>query len=906
MLFCVLLCTLLSASWCAELNLPTAIVKRNINKRDDNICVQEVRRSEEYEDIEVRSLKTLVIERCAGENPGETYPCRRVKRSEVQVPVTKTREVVEMVENCCAGWEKDSDGKCAIPVCEGGCGSGECVAPATCSCDSGYEGTKCQRKKRSATVMVNKEKEEKAVRLLERSIARNKRHISARTRRAIAPTEGDAANDLTVAVINKRDDNICVQEVRRSEEYEDIEVRSLKTLVIERCAGENPGETYPCRRVKRSEVQVPVTKTREVVEMVENCCAGWEKDSDGKCAIPVCEGGCGSGECVAPATCSCDSGYEGTKCQRKKRSATVMVNKEKEEKAVRLLERSIARNKRHISARTRRAIAPTEGDGVCSVVGVGFFETFDGAGYQAKGTCQYVLARDCSSSASFSIRVTLENDGGEDVGVSSVEIVYGDNTVTLSTALSNSLPLSLTRRSEVQVPVTKTREVVEMVENCCAGWEKDSDGKCAIPVCEGGCGSGECVAPATCSCDSGYEGTKCQRKKRSATVMVNKEKEEKAVRLLERSIARNKRHISARTRRAIAPTEGDECVTGTTSTVGCTSCECNNSTWSCVDLECDGVCSVVGVGFFETFDGAGYQAKGTCQYVLARDCSSSASFSIRVTLENDGGEDVGVSSVEIVYGDNTVTLSTGSSVHANGEAAVLPVSVGSIALLSSGFFTVASTAEFTVRWDNVGTVYVDVASDMESNLCGLCGDFDKNPDNDMRNTLGSVITDTDTLLAAWQVDAQCDSVSFSNETTCDAATQAIADTDCDIINDFTDRCPDDMNFYAKCVESTCQCQSEDTSTCTCNILSAYFMRCSQEYGENLDSEWRPSSVCTGYPEECPVGTEYNSCGSACVSTCQNYFTDTECTLPCVEGCFCPENQVFVVRIFLSCVILKAW
>ena len=41
---------------------------------------------------------------------------------------------------------------------------------------------------------------------------------------------------------------------------------------------------------------------------------------------------------------------------------------------------------------------------------------------------------------------------------------------------------------------------------------------------------------------------------------------------------------------------------------------------------------------------------------------------------------------------------------------------------------------------------------MESNLCGLCGDFDKNPDNDMRNTLGSVITDTDTLLAAWQVD----------------------------------------------------------------------------------------------------------------------------------------------------------
>ena len=44
------------------------------------------------------------------------------------------------------------------------------------------------------------------------------------------------------------------------------------------------------------------------------------------------------------------------------------------------------------------------------------------------------------------------------------------------------------------------------------------------------------------------------------------------------------------------------------------------------------------------------------------------------------------------------------------------------------------------------------------------------------------------------------------------------------------------------------------------------------------------AVCTG-------GQEYQSCGTACPRTCDNYQLDFACTLECVPGCFCPDDTV---------------
>ena len=59
----------------------------------------------------------------------------------------------------------------------------------------------------------------------------------------------------------------------------------------------------------------------------------------------------------------------------------------------------------------------------------------------------------------------------------------------------------------------------------------------------------------------------------------------------------------------------------------------------------------------------------------------------------------------------------------------------------------------------------------------------------------------------------------------------------------------------------------------------------------IDLKTQKVNPCNFAASTCPAGMEYNSCGSACVSTCSNYFTTKACTLPCVEGCFCPDDKV---------------
>ncbi|XP_067133096.1 tenascin-like [Centruroides vittatus] len=107
-------------------------------------------------------------------------------------------------------------------------------------------------------------------------------------------------------------------------------------------------------------------------------------------------------------------------------------------------------------------------------------------------------------------------------------------------------------------------------------------------------------------------------------------------------------------------------------------------------------------------------------------------------------------------------------------------------------------------------------------------------------------------------------------------------------------------------EEYSECGSKDSCQLTCNNLDdppSYwcdiFCRkgCFCKNGYARDDNWNcipvekcPKKIGPGY--NCSQPNEYyNSCGSACPPTCENYGKNLNCPKVCVQGCFCKEGYV---------------
>ncbi|XP_051755695.1 zonadhesin, like isoform X34 [Ctenopharyngodon idella] len=328
------------------------------------------------------------------------------------------------------------------------------------------------------------------------------------------------------------------------------------------------------------------------------------------------------------------------------------------------------------------------------------------------------------------------------------------------------------------------------------------------------------------------------------------------------------------------------------------SCQIQDGDYICKPLG-TGICSVSGDPHYTSFDGKTHHFMGACSYTLTKPCNETSGlpyFSVETQNEHrDNNKKVSyVRSVIINVHDTTVILGKGRKVQVNGVQVTVPVTLpNGIKIFLSGKFVVLETDfGLRVRFDGNHHADVTLPSSYSGLLCGLCGNYNGNLNDDNIKSDGKPTDSTNELGESWQVpDDRPDCTHGGGDIECDDKIQSEAQkpTSCGMISDENGifkpchAVVPPNPYLENCVFD--QCGTGGATVALCQAIQSYADLCAQA---GVPINWRNNTFC---PIKCPVGSHYEPCGSACPASCQDPGTEGTCTEPCVEGCVCDPGFV---------------
>ncbi|KAL4006244.1 lactase-phlorizin hydrolase [Sarotherodon galilaeus] len=341
----------------------------------------------------------------------------------------------------------------------------------------------------------------------------------------------------------------------------------------------------------------------------------------------------------------------------------------------------------------------------------------------------------------------------------------------------------------------------------------------------------------------------------------------------------------------------------------CHNTSCNPTTESCQlqdgEYEChplgNGICSVSGDPHYITFDKRTHHYMGSCSYTLTKPCNVSSGlphFTVHTQNEHRGSNKKVsyVRAVVINVNGITVIFGKGHTVQVNGTAVVPPVtSISGVKIYMSGKFVVLETSfNLRVRFDGNHHADVTLPTSYNGLLCGMCGNFNGNPDDDNLKPDKAPAANTNELGDSWQVaDSDPECTDGTEEEDCDVKVEeeATKPTSCGMITDpngIFKPCHSVVSpepYFESCVFDMCATGGETVALC--QAIETYADMCA---AAGVPIEWRTNTFC---PLKCLPGSHYTPCGPACPQpSCQNPAGHGgSCNLPCVEGCICDTGLI---------------
>ncbi|XP_029307092.1 IgGFc-binding protein-like [Cottoperca gobio] len=314
-------------------------------------------------------------------------------------------------------------------------------------------------------------------------------------------------------------------------------------------------------------------------------------------------------------------------------------------------------------------------------------------------------------------------------------------------------------------------------------------------------------------------------------------------------------------------------------------------------------CTARGDPHFRSFDGRKFDFQGNCVYKLASVCGDTTGLQpFEVNLENNNRGNKKVSYAKVVtvqvYG-NTYTLSVDypGSVLVDGLENFLPFSNSSTQTLVQVYhrhrLAVIETKFLKVSFDFASAVRVELATSYHSAACGLCGNFNDDPADDMTLPNGKLASNANEFgVSQWLADVE----GCSHE--CKDCAQPLPPdfkppsytSVCDVITaqdgplaDCVDRV-DSKQYHHDCIYDMVLNEGKQQSAC--DIISDYVEECQKK--EGCVKSWRTRRLCW---MQCAANSMYSVTAPGCPISCTGTSPPAECkTLPS-EGCMCNPGYV---------------
>ncbi|KAM4618059.1 mucin-5AC-like [Discoglossus pictus] len=350
--------------------------------------------------------------------------------------------------------------------------------------------------------------------------------------------------------------------------------------------------------------------------------------------------------------------------------------------------------------------------------------------------------------------------------------------------------------------------------------------------------------------------------------------------------------------------------TGEKITIRCNTCVCKDRMWKCTNNTCLATCTVYGDGNYITFDGKFYNFNGDCEYTLAQDhCSADVTNNtFTIITENipcgTGGTTCSKSikmflgSYEIIFANdrlNVIQRGTGTN-------------ISYVVRLMGIYLVLETNIGLLLMWDKKTSLFIKVTSDYKGKLCGLCGNYDGDANNDFTTRSNAIVENIEEFGTSWKLSKDCPDPVKTNPCILNPYRMSWSHRKCSIINSnvFSACHPyvDPSKYYDACVSDSCACNSGGDCECFCTAVAAYSLACGDL---GICIAWRTPNICPLFCDYYNMKGEcewhYKPCGAPCMKTCRNPSGKCAYELRGLEGCYpkCPEEEPLFDEDIMECV-----